>query len=1145
MRQLSRGNRRTIADGVIRAGLVARRIDLQSLEEDRLLEIVLEDVEKDYLLELVIDPAELSQSQWIAIAALVQRPVASATRYLVYEDTPSASFIYGGNATQELNAPGMREVIYLRREGLAPFVQQALKSPDKRSQAKVFLEASYGAGEPIKPTIIIDIRVEKKKPDRPVVTWITVDSSKDVSDRYCVLQTMSIALDTEFDYRSTLRLELICEEKGPALLFVDAGADALKSEFCISAADIQASNATLTADVGISWLAMEQALSVPASSIKATLRIGCCSDPLGQLPFAFEDIAVEFGFKPRKKPDRVIFQIGRSQRACLLEGKSPSVNFDEVLVRLENGPTLNGATSMRIDYGGNKTPYGANKYKLILTTSQGPREYERPFKIGQLIEFSDWAKAVGNGFDSWADVTAIEISGKLKLKEGTEDEVKSNPQWNVKIPCSFVTPPPRYLYCIDFGTSATSIGISRIDHDGETFVSLPLGKWLEEIDHLHDESKVFDDASSGELIPSHIGLSSELNQRSRFDPLSLGDLSRVGSDRIATGARLAALDLSYDVSIPASSFAATTLFSGADGADGPPSSEARNYVESAVWNLKTTLLRPGRQAEASGDIWRRLPTGQLDPVRSADAQILLRDYMRELGRYVVLRSVEFAKRDANPSENMSIAFEALDASDDDIGVVLSHPSGLSPARIEAYRSAGAAFLASVSGKPVDGSLRRRVFLVPEAIAAAAMARSERISETKKEIIAALDIGAGTYDVAVISEPEQETADHWTVHADFAFHVAGRVLDRKLAKLVTRVLRSAARQDEIRQRVDIQDNLPESVVDIPRYGSDLDRARGAEFLRAIRRAKSQLTAAARSQSGPYRWPDNEPFKLLLGNPAAGARAPVRQKPRSGSGAIVLPISNAYARLEVGTNEIYLLIEKALLSGPVSSLDSEVAEAGREYLDVLNLLGTEIPKLVTEELKEILETLESSPAVRWQVTGRTSLWPPLYAAIYKQVSQLGDDALMQRSMSPSTMKRSVVEGAARLVRLGRHHALRRSPSYAAVLAESIASRNGVEKIGYLLAEDFETAQLLPYAAEEGARLVDAIPGLDKENDVLGLLSRITSRLPASESIAPPFAPLETISPGKKTELRLENDASNTRYEIRRGNLFTQGSFRGFCR
>ena len=79
-----------------------------------------------------------------------------------------------------------------------------------------------------------------------------------------------------------------------------------------------------------------------------------------------------------------------------------------------------------------------------------------------------------------------------------------------------------WLACIDFGTSSTAIWVGRSDGD-RNGLQLRLGQWLERIDPRHEESvwwKPRDAPQQGisYLLPSHIGLSPQINLRADYDP---------------------------------------------------------------------------------------------------------------------------------------------------------------------------------------------------------------------------------------------------------------------------------------------------------------------------------------------------------------------------------------------------------------------------------------------------------------------------------------------------------------------------------------------------------------------------------------------------------------------------------------------------
>jgi hypothetical protein len=171
---------------------------------------------------------------------------------------------------------------------------------------------------------------------------------------------------------------------------------------------------------------------------------------------------------------------------------------------------------------------------------------------------------------------------------------------------------------------------------------LPLGAWLEQIDHAHDESSETaqegygkGDAASRQIIsrllPSHIGLASDYNLRDKFDLLSLGDLRSSGVGKTAVLTRLKMRGRRYDVSVPF-----------------PSSERMHEYFNYILFELKRKLIACNQKnwmIDIGADVMDRSPPGDdVMPANRVNLLDIFTDYFDELATYVVPRVLEWAAR---------------------------------------------------------------------------------------------------------------------------------------------------------------------------------------------------------------------------------------------------------------------------------------------------------------------------------------------------------------------------------------------------------------------------------------------------------------------------------------------------------------------
>ncbi|TMI99526.1 MAG: hypothetical protein E6G97_21640 [Alphaproteobacteria bacterium] len=566
----------------------------------------------------------------------------------------------------------------------------------------------------------------------------------------------------------------------------------------------------------------------------------------------------------------------------------------------------------------------------------------------------------------------------------------------VVVPLEIETAAPTWLACIDLGTSSTAVWLGRTQSSGPNS-PLPLGAWLHRIDKDHDEWSSDNRPDQEQiLMPSHIGLASNANLRARFDALSLGNLSLAGDDRAAVGRRLAALDRHYDISIP---FA--------------PRMDMPLHADKIIFDPKRKLIASSPVVSMLTPVFRA--AGEREPILTTDVVLsdLMKDYFNEVGSYIVPRALHELVRLETNSARQSSSRELLDrwiSGLDQLGVVLTHPSGLRDSCKAMYEEAGRHFLAAMTAgcsrraEPAGGWVK----LVPEALAAALYGINNAIATQSikdgEHNFGALDIGAGTYDVTLVQAYVQGGAlERWRVRSHFGVTVGGLDLDRAVASRVLELLRSGA--DEYGQRLfDFNLGLPTSATDLASQQATA-RARGQKYLRALRMAKQELTKEL-LKNPRYEWkPAKDAPRLdVVVGVANEADWPVRATSEAlGLGAnrrFPIPDQDAFLTIEQRSDGIRVIL----------SIGPDVFQLPRSMRredpgTIVELMGEALPAMTMAEVKRLQL---SSP--RWIITGRAALWPPLYQAVRNAVrSSGGAHPVPEKPFDPDRMKEAVLLGA----------------------------------------------------------------------------------------------------------------------------------------
>jgi hypothetical protein len=625
--------------------------------------------------------------------------------------------------------------------------------------------------------------------------------------------------------------------------------------------------------------------------------------------------------------------------------------------------------------------------------------------------------------------------------------------------------------CIDIGTSATAVWIADATEGGAAMKvkPLPLGKWLEEIDEWHSESSRVTGIDNSVLIPSHVGLTWSDGLRTQHNPQSLGDVLLALDDN--TPSRLQFLDRTYDISVPF------------------PSSTALTAAGERVFKrLKAAL------AEGTGEIRlgiaidrRNRQTNKIVRTHKLEIAKLLEDYIDELVKLYVLRYVA-AQLDGDAAEI-----------DDAMRVpqfVITYPCGVGNELRRAYQDAVTAMVRRLVPDAAD-------FVEPlfftESFAAGRFALQRLIQdgnraiiEQRDAIVVALDIGAGTFDISIFQHTEPNRT---TPLVDFGLPIGGDRLDKALAARVSHILDRVVADRRVSHILALN-NKDRDVYD-------------AAIEREVRIAKIGLSKTCLKHAN-FGWPaDSLYFGLKLMDSGQNRQSSLVTMNDPD------PRYNQQVKIRVDGEEVILNMQ---LSG--ASTDTMTLDIPRGLLDgpkapavaaIMDVLGRVLPEMAIESAQKLLRRgrSPSSQALHVIVTGRTALWPPLFAAI-RQAVELHPPSVfpLAKPFDPEMMKSVVVLGAA----LGRPeaagsitHAAQMNPLAIIRLGyrmqSSAASGHDrvqtIDDITYLTDYTFERTPRLgqppvgtPFSVDGEFYLVRVVPGLDnaKRRDRLnGLLPR----------------------------------------------------------
>jgi hypothetical protein len=389
----------------------------------------------------------------------------------------------------------------------------------------------------------------------------------------------------------------------------------------------------------------------------------------------------------------------------------------------------------------------------------------------------------------------------------------------------------------------------------------------------------------------------------------------------------------------------------------------------------------------------------------------LEDYFDELGGYVVPHALLEMAEEARQNELLDRWIEGLEG----LGAVLTHPSGIAPARKALYEKAGRRFLAAISGSgaPAMRAGAGWVKLIPEALAAGRYGIGDAIATHRfpdgKQTFGAIDIGAGTYDVTLVeAQVRAGTLASWNVRSHFGVTIGGLDLDRAIAARVCAILETAANQVKQEGLLEFELDLPNAVTDLHSRSDPVARARGQNLLRELQIAKQNLTKELLERRA-YDWSRAQDLRLdIVVGKAARKDWPVRatQQAIGSRGYDGFGINNLDAGIAIDRGDEGAV--QLILSLGYRVFEQVPPRPRRnDPRSVVDFMGEVLPAMTIAEVQR----LGMAPP-RWIVTGRAALWPPVYHAIEQTIAAQGGRAgAMAREMpySPDVMKKAVLLGA----------------------------------------------------------------------------------------------------------------------------------------
>lgn len=684
----------------------------------------------------------------------------------------------------------------------------------------------------------------------------------------------------------------------------------------------------------------------------------------------------------------------------------------------------------------------------------------------------------GSDFSQWSCVVQVE----LRTSDDGPGSVTTMPSFRVPI---LIDSDPDWVLCVDLGTSAVAAWCG-VPNSGvvQSMHQLPLGAWLEQIDHAHDESREATQTGSdrrdstsrqtiSRLLPSHIGLASDFNLRDKFDVLSLGDLRAGGSAPNAVHTRLKMRGRHYDLSVPF-----------------PSSDRMHEYFDHILFELKRKLITCNQRnwmIDIGADVLALPPSaGTVTSQNRVNLLDIFTDYFDELATYVIPRVLEWAAKELTSAEGSAFRkdLEHWLEGPSNLQLIITHPTGMSSEKRRLYQIAAERFATSLqTGGSHAGALPKpSVVLIPESLAAARFGISRLLEQSSpgnaaagERLFVTLDIGAGTYDVTVLSaQIEQGDPVDWRIHSHFGVAVGGIELDRSLTARIAEVFQRASEQSALKRRFKFVDfGLPSCVADVARIRDEGEKRIGMRFLNAVKAAKARLTAEimSRPEQGTYRWDEKSSFALT-----------VKLSEQENLQTQLWPLSTREmiagetfdiegepgAFLRVGADQsVWLLIQRNALQG---------GELG----NWLKVLGQLIPGIARAAARKY----SPDQVPHWIVTGRTALWPDLYSAITEVAKDARDGQpglVAAQPYAANDMKVAVIQGAQMLASEPHLDTGNRvfNPLAIVRMAARPGGGNRITSIDYIEKSENPKGEVLINEAITRFQLVRAVPCLDRRD------------------------------------------------------------------
>ncbi|MEZ5870473.1 MAG: hypothetical protein R3D32_01260 [Nitratireductor sp.] len=611
--------------------------------------------------------------------------------------------------------------------------------------------------------------------------------------------------------------------------------------------------------------------------------------------------------------------------------------------------------------------------------------------------------------------------------------------------------------CIDVGMSATSIWIEKPVPDNgmpvlqQVVLPVTLGAMHGELDATHDEMTTPDSGGKGGfLLPSHIGIGSRHGIRTRFLPLSMGNLELALNDEPSTRARLKQLDRHLDISVP---------FPNRSYMNEPDAIFIDDIKQRMTTGQSTIYL--GRQ------VWRR--DGKTDTMKRQSKVFtheLLGDYLDELVSLYVSRFILGYSNNAQTP---------VDVDDPEIRriisnpkIVLTHPAGIGEEQLGIYRLAARPLSRKISSRhfEVDDTGGNEALddpmLILESVASArhvidqlGSGLGQFCDDEGKSRLVSLDIGAGTYDVSILELEASGPVVGFDVVQSFGLGLAGEKLDSTLLARIAAILTELFDDHVVEGQFgvltpDIRQILAEETQSVAPAAARLR----SQLKRQLRRGKARLSAQI-MKTGPaeYRWLDEHTLDILI------------HEKQEIEGLVEFDITGSKSRINrYQINGITVILHQLAAGENLPGEEGDQRGArlylrlGRDAFDdrpwreesgrstcaqVVEALGEIIPEIA---LQTAFNSKDQRP-VNVIATGRTSLWPLLYSAIAETVSNWPGEARMLRSVpySPQEMKIAVASGASLIARDSRNLQLRPTKRNPVAIIELSIRSGGIDASG----------------------------------------------------------------------------------------------------